>query len=157
MNEILHPISDGVGRNARVSSNDKPTKTKLAIVPMPGFCRSGIHSSMTTALIPITTNPIGIPVVADRPWWRTSQGGSPSSDRNITAALAPNSHSPNRSWTVRLSAIMTLTLTKIKGDTRNCECDLCRERSARNQRKALMHHASDGTPEQYVFRFRIWS
>jgi hypothetical protein len=77
------------GSTASAASTASPTTTTLAMVPMPGRWRSGIHSSRIGMPSRITTQPKLIPVTRDRPWWNTSHGSSPRPDSIIRAMLTP--------------------------------------------------------------------
>ena len=54
-----------------------PTSRMLAIVPTPGFCRSGIHSSSTRKPTMLVTQPMPMPVWIDRPCAKTVHGSTP--------------------------------------------------------------------------------
>ena len=77
------------GRIASVASTARPTTTTLRDVPIPGFWRSGIQASSTSAPMMFTIMPNDSPVFSERPWWKTSQGSRPSEARICSARLAP--------------------------------------------------------------------
>jgi len=60
-------IGCGGGTTARTTSMTTPIRITLHTVPIPGRCRSGIHSSSTSAPTMITQVPVGIPVRRDSP------------------------------------------------------------------------------------------
>src|SRR5919107_488584 len=80
--------SCGGPSSARQSSRASPTTTTLLSVPSPGRWRGGIHSSITSAPAMQTQRPVPMPVWRESPWWSTSHGSLPSSDRMISQALA---------------------------------------------------------------------
>jgi hypothetical protein len=82
-------MADGVGISQSAASTARPTTTTLLTVPMPGRCRSGIHSSSTTAPVAITTVPNDTGRCLATPWWNTSHGSRPSRARIISAMLVP--------------------------------------------------------------------
>jgi hypothetical protein len=61
----------------------------LEIVPSPGRSCSGHHASITSAPTSATTTPNGSPSCSDSPWWSTSHGMLPKSDRIISAMETP--------------------------------------------------------------------
>jgi hypothetical protein len=61
----------------------------LLIVPMPGRCRSGIHSSMTSAPAMMIHVPMDSPVRRASPWWSVSQGSLPSREDTWRATPSP--------------------------------------------------------------------
>ncbi len=77
------------GTTASVASMDSPTANTLETVPSPGRCRSGTHSSSTSAPTATDTVPMLHPVSPASPWWKTSHGSSPSPARTRSAELAP--------------------------------------------------------------------
>ena len=56
---------------------------------MPGRSRSGIQSNSTKAPTTIEMTPIDPPMVRAIPWWKTSQGMLPNSERIISAIENP--------------------------------------------------------------------
>jgi len=87
----------GVTR-ARAASMTAPTKITLHSVPIPGRCRSGIHSSNTSAPAMIAQVPTGIPVRRDRPWCSTSHGSTPSPASSNMESLIPYRTRPANNW-----------------------------------------------------------
>jgi len=88
----------GGATTARTTSMTAPITMTLHSVPMPGRCRSGIHSSSTSAPTMITQVPVGIPVRRDSPWCRTSHGSTPSPANSSMESLIPYSTSPANNW-----------------------------------------------------------
>ena len=66
-----------------------PTSRMFAIVPMPGFCRSGIHSSSTRKPMMFVTQPMPIPVCSEMPCAKTVQGSTPRPASIVRAQPAP--------------------------------------------------------------------
>ena len=66
-----------------------PTSRMLAIVPMPGFCLSGIQSSSTPNPMMFVTHPMPIPVCSETPWAKTVHGSTPSPASIVSAQPAP--------------------------------------------------------------------
>ena len=88
----------GGATTARTASMTAPITITLHSVPSPGRCRSGIHSSSTSAPTMIAQVPMGIPVRRDSPWCRTSHGSTPSPASSSMESLIPYSTSPANSW-----------------------------------------------------------
>ncbi|HEY0012435.1 MAG TPA: hypothetical protein VGB79_06225 [Allosphingosinicella sp.] len=61
----------------------------FATVPMPGRWRSGIQRRSTTPPVSASTVPKLSPVFSATPWWKTSQGLSPSPARTRMAMATP--------------------------------------------------------------------
>ena len=70
-------------------STTMPSTNTLLTVPMPGFWRSGIQASSTSAPVMITIVPNERPVLSEMPWWKTSHGSRPSPARICSARLTP--------------------------------------------------------------------
>ncbi|RLP75048.1 hypothetical protein D9V32_11555 [Mycetocola tolaasinivorans] len=86
----MRAISESVrGSTARVRPAMGPTVSALTRVPMPGFWRSGIQSSMIRKLSTRTLRPKSIPVRNENPWERTSHGERPSAARTNRAIATP--------------------------------------------------------------------
>ncbi|MFD0491581.1 hypothetical protein ACFQ0O_36125 [Saccharopolyspora spinosporotrichia] len=83
------PNAAGAGVTASARSTDIAMTTTFATVPMPGRCRSGTHSSSTTAPVRAVTAPKVQPISRARPWCSTSQGPRPSPARTMKAMLVP--------------------------------------------------------------------
>jgi len=79
----------GGATTARTASMTVPISTTLHSVPGPGRCRSGIHSSSTTAPAMIAQVPVGMPVRRARPWCSTSHGSTPSPASSSIESLTP--------------------------------------------------------------------
>ena len=66
-----------------------PTSRMLAIVPTPGFCRSGIHSSRTRKPTMFVIQPMPMPVWMEMPWAKTVHGSTPRPASTVRAQPAP--------------------------------------------------------------------
>ena len=66
-----------------------PTRRMFAIVPMPGFCRSGIQSSSTPNPMMLVTQPMPMPVCSETPCAKTVHGSTPSPASIVRAQPAP--------------------------------------------------------------------
>ena len=87
-------IPSTCGRTARDASTASPITSTLLTVPTPGRCRSGIHSSSTSAPTTIETVPSEPPMLRATPWCRTSHGITPSRARTSSAIENPYSTRP---------------------------------------------------------------
>jgi len=75
--------------------------TTLAMVPIPGRWRSGIHTSSTTAPTTTVTVPKESAVRRATPWWNTSHGWLPRWASTMSAMLTPYAIRPTRSCAAR--------------------------------------------------------
>ncbi len=66
-----------------------PTRRMLAIVPTPGFCRSGIQRSRTRNPTMFVIQPMPMPVWMEMPWAKTVQGSTPRPASTVRAQPAP--------------------------------------------------------------------
>ncbi len=66
-----------------------PTSRMFAIVPMPGFWRSGIHSRSTRNPTMLVIQPMPMPVWIDSPCAKTVQGSTPRPASTVSAQPTP--------------------------------------------------------------------
>jgi hypothetical protein len=89
MNAIRATHPSGAGSSASPTSTVTAMTSTFAIVPIPGRCRSGIHSSSTAAPVTAVIRPKLSGVCRLRPSCSTSHGLSPSVARICIAIENP--------------------------------------------------------------------
>ena len=82
------------GRYGRDKSMAIAIITAFNIVPIPGACFSGIHSSNTARLVRKVVTPILQPLIWETPWDRTVHGLLPAAEAINSASPRPNTVSP---------------------------------------------------------------
>src|SRR5690606_6643838 len=89
-----HSIDSGSGSTRAARSKTTPMTRAVRPVARPNRAWGGIRRARTRTEPMIDNVPIVRPNCRYRPWWRTSQGGTPRRALSIIASPVPNSTSP---------------------------------------------------------------
>jgi hypothetical protein len=97
MNDMRSARPSNGGRSSSARSTVTAMTNTFATVPMPGRCRSGIHSANTNSAVIAVMVPKLSGMCLCSPSCSTSHGVSPRCARTSIAMLAPKRHSPTSS------------------------------------------------------------